>query len=124
MQDLFSEDLKKFCIEDFEILHKLGKGKFGDVFYAKEKKMGFMVALKVMKKSRIEQLKAQKNIVREICIHSYIEHENIVQMYGFFHDDNNVYLILEYAPEGELYKILKKLELGRFSEERGKNIIR
>jgi hypothetical protein len=29
-------------------------------------------------------------------------------MYGFFWDDKKIYLILEYAPGGELYKELKK----------------
>jgi serine/threonine protein kinase len=29
-------------------------------------------------------------------------------MYGFFWDEKKIYLILEYAPGGELYKELKK----------------
>jgi hypothetical protein len=29
-------------------------------------------------------------------------------MYGFFWDDKKIYIILEYAPGGELYKDLKK----------------
>jgi hypothetical protein len=29
-------------------------------------------------------------------------------MYGFFWDEKKIYLILEYAPGGELYKDLKK----------------
>jgi len=46
--------------------------------------------------------------VREINIHSYLDHKNIISLYGFFHDDDNIYLILEYAKGGELYKELKK----------------
>jgi serine/threonine protein kinase len=52
-------------------------------------------------------LNAEKLIVREIKIHSFLDHENIIKLYGFFHDDDNIYLILEYAPDGELYKELK-----------------
>ena len=100
-------DLKKFAITDFEIGIKLGKGRFGDVFLAREKKHDFIVALKILKKAEIQRLNAEKLIVREIKIHSFLDHENIIKLYGFFHDDDNIYLILEYAPDGELYKELK-----------------
>jgi serine/threonine protein kinase len=32
-------------------------------------------------------------------------HPNILGLYGYFYDDTKVYLILEYAPKGELYKV-------------------
>ena len=35
-------------------------------------------------------------------------------MYGWFHDESRIYIILEYACYGELYKKLKKA--GRFDE--------
>ncbi len=41
-------------------------------------------------------------------------HPNILRMYGWFHDDSRIYLILEYACNGELYKKLKKV--GRFDD--------
>lgn len=43
-------------------------------------------------------------------------------MYGFFWDDERIYLILEYAPGGELYKSLKKH--GRFSEKLASNYVK
>jgi len=36
--------------------------------------------------------------------------------YGFFYDEKRVYLILEYAPGGEMYKLMQKE--GTFSEEK------
>ena len=100
-------DLKKFKISDFEVGKKLGKGKFGDVYLAREKKTNFLVALKVLSKTEIKNMKAEKQVVREIKIHSYLKHKNVIQLYGVFHDDENIYMILEYAPGGELYKELK-----------------
>ncbi|XP_036782316.1 aurora kinase C isoform X2 [Manis pentadactyla] len=35
-------------------------------------------------------------------------HPNILCLYNYFHDARRVYLILEYAPRGELYKELQK----------------
>jgi len=37
-------------------------------------------------------------------------------MYGYFYDETRVYLILEYAAKGELYKELQKC--GRFNDQR------
>jgi serine/threonine protein kinase len=54
----------------------------------------------------------QENIIfqmrREIEIHSHLKHENILKMHGFFYDNKKIYIILDYAPKGELYKILQK----------------
>jgi serine/threonine protein kinase len=35
-------------------------------------------------------------------------------MYGYFWDENRIYIILEFAPGGELYKVLTSR--GHFSE--------
>lgn len=39
-------------------------------------------------------------------------------MYGYFYDDKRIYLILEYAPKGELYKELVNQPNKRFDEVR------
>ena len=39
-----------------------------------------------------------------------------MRLFGYFYDDKRIYLILEFAPGGELYKTLQK---GRFSEAKG-----
>lgn len=38
----------------------------------------------------------------------YLNHPNILKLYGVFHDEENIYLILEYMEEGTLYSALKK----------------
>ena len=42
-------------------------------------------------------------------------------MYGFFFDDKKIYIILDFAPKGELYKILN--ECHNFDEFRTANYI-
>lgn len=58
-------ELKKnhFSIKDFEIIRKIGEGKFSEVFLAREKKMNFLVALKKMNKQKIRQYSSEKLIV-------------------------------------------------------------
>ena len=45
-------------------------------------------------------------------------------MYGFFWDLKKIYLILEYAPGGELYKDLQNQPLKRYDESRTSNYIK
>ncbi|XP_022257589.1 aurora kinase-like [Limulus polyphemus] len=39
---------RRWCLESFDIGRPLGRGKFGNVYLAREKKTKFIVALKVM----------------------------------------------------------------------------
>ena len=38
----------------------------------------------------------------------YLNHPNVLKMYGFFDDDLKIYLILELASHSDIYKEIKK----------------
>lgn len=99
---------KKLHLGMFEIGKPLGKGKFGRVYLAKERSSGFVCALKVLHKSELQQGGVQKQVRREIEIQSNLRHPNVLRLYGHFHDSKRIFLILEYAGRGELYKHLRK----------------
>lgn len=99
---------REFHLGMFEIGRPLGKGKFGRVYLARERKSGFICALKVLHKNEIEQGRVEKQVRREIEIQSNLRHPNVLQMYGHFHDSKRIFLILEFAGKGELYKHLRK----------------
>ncbi|KIW69067.1 hypothetical protein PV04_04965 [Phialophora macrospora] len=105
---------KQFHLGMFEIGKPLGKGKFGRVYLARERSSGFVCALKVLHKSELQQGKVEKQVRREIEIQSNLRHPNILRLFGHFHDSKRVFLILEFAGKGELYKHLRKE--GRFPE--------
>ncbi|GAM90268.1 hypothetical protein ANO11243_083100 [Dothideomycetidae sp. 11243] len=105
---------KQFHLGMFEIGKPLGKGKFGRVYLAREKSTGFVCALKVLHKAELQQNKVEKQVRREIEIQSNLAHPNILRLYGHFHDSKRIFLILEFAGQGELYKHLRKAQ--RFPE--------
>ncbi|KAL6061743.1 Aurora kinase [Balamuthia mandrillaris] len=100
--------LRSFTLDDFEIGRKLGKGKFGNVYVAREKRSKYIVALKVLFKCQLKKNKVEHQLRREIEIQSHLRHPNILRLYGYFHDSTRVFLILEFAAGGELYKHLRK----------------
>ena len=108
-------------LSDFDIGKPLGRGKFGNVYLAREKRSKYIVALKVLFKNQLQQSHVEHQLRREIEIQSHLRHPNILRLYGYFYDHNRVYLILEYAARGELYKELQKSK--RFSEKRSATYI-
>eukprot|EP00096_Caligus_rogercresseyi_P014250 TRINITY_DN674_c0_g1_i1.p1 TRINITY_DN674_c0_g1~~TRINITY_DN674_c0_g1_i1.p1 ORF type:complete len:312 (+),score=109.98 TRINITY_DN674_c0_g1_i1:143-1078(+) len=111
-----SSSEKRWELGDFDIGRPLGKGKFGNVYLAREKKSKFIVALKVMFKSQLKKASVEHQLRREIEIQSHLRHPHILRLYGYFYDETRVYLILEFASKGELYKLLKNEPLKRFGE--------
>jgi aurora kinase len=122
-----AEDNKKseprrrgWSIADFEIGKPLGRGKFGRVYVAREVKSKYIVALKVIFKEQIDKYNIHHQLKREMDIQTSLSHPNILRLYGWFHDDQRVFMILEYAHGGELFKELRKC--GYLSEQKAATV--
>jgi serine/threonine protein kinase len=61
---------KHWTIDDFEIGRKLGQGKFGHVYLAREKQSGYIIALKVLYKEEINSMAVERQLRREVEIQS------------------------------------------------------
>jgi len=105
---------RRWTLQDFEIGKPLGRGKFGKVYLARERRTKYIVALKVLSKNQLLKSGVEHQLRREIEIQAHLRHRHILRMYGYFYDNKNIYLILEYSPGGELYK--KLTARGQFSE--------
>uniref|UniRef100_A0A8C5I417 non-specific serine/threonine protein kinase n=1 Tax=Gouania willdenowi TaxID=441366 RepID=A0A8C5I417_GOUWI len=90
------------CLENFDIGRPLGKGKFGNVYLARERQTKFILALKVLFKKQLEKAGVEHQLRREVEIQSHLRHPNILRLYGYFHDSSRVYLILEYLENESL----------------------
>ncbi|XP_077483944.1 aurora kinase A-B-like [Amblyomma americanum] len=75
----------------------------------------------VMFKSQLQKNNVEHQLRREIEIQSHLRHPNILCLYNWFHDETRVYLILEYAPQGELYRHLTRAR--RFTDQRAATYI-
>merc|ERR1712176_1166403 len=108
--------LPTFSLHDINVGKRLGAGKFGNVYVSRERRSGFLFALKVLDKAQLLKHKVEHQLRREIEIQSHCRHVNILRLYNYFHDEKRVYLMLETAPGGELYGLLQSR--GSFSEAR------
>ncbi|KAI0061766.1 kinase-like protein [Artomyces pyxidatus] len=108
---------REWHLTDFDIGRPLGKGKFGRVYMIRTKvEPKYILALKCLYKSEIVQSRVEKQIRREIEIQQNLRHPHVLRLYGYFHDEKRIFLMIEFAGKGELYKQLTKN--GCFTERR------
>lgn len=81
-------------LTQFEVGRKLGKGRFGDVFMARDIRTGFALAIKMISKKEVKEAGMESQVTQEIKIQMFSNHPNVLKLYGFFHDDKKIYLLL------------------------------
>jgi serine/threonine kinase 38 len=102
---------KKVYPSDFEPLTIIGKGAFGEVRICKHIESGEVVAVKKMKKKEM-LIKNQVTHVRsERDILVKAKNPWIVGLKYSFQDDENLYLVMEYLPGGDLMNLLIKRDI-------------
>ncbi|OQS04741.1 kinase [Thraustotheca clavata] len=107
---------KSWTIQDFDFGRELGRGRFGVVFLAREKSSRKILAIKVLAKEQLHIGGVIQQLKREVEIHSRIRHPHILPLYATFQDESKVYLVLKYAPNGDLFTRLKHAQCGRLDE--------
>lgn len=108
-------DCKDLAVGDFTLGKTLGTGAFGRVRIVTYKKTSNVYALKTLKKAAIIKMKQVDHIMSEKQILQELKHPFIVNMWGSFHDQRYIYMVLEYIVGGEFFTHLRKA--GRFENE-------
>lgn len=94
-------------LSDFRFLRAIGHGYASTVFEVEHIASKYRCVIKIVIKSRLNA-NEHKRICREINIHSSLSHRHILTFYASFEDENAFYLVLEFAPNGDLLTYLKK----------------
>jgi len=61
------------------------------------------VAIKILEKKKIKEEADVERVTREINILKMIRHPNIIQLYEIIETPKQLYLIMEYIKNGELF---------------------
>ncbi|XP_059293054.1 calcium-dependent protein kinase 18 [Lycium ferocissimum] len=109
----------------FTIGKLLGHGQFGYTYVATDKSNGDRVAVKRIEKKKMVVPIAVEDVKREVKILKALAgHENVVEFYNAFEDDNYVYIVMELCEGGELLdRILAKKD-SRYTEKDAAIIVR
>jgi serine/threonine-protein kinase Chk2 len=94
-------------LQQYTLLEKLGKGHFAEVFLCIEKSTGQRYAVKVFTKHPgTEERSKTEGLQQEIAVLMGVSHPNVLCLKDTFNERNAVYLVLELAPEGELFNFI------------------
>ena len=96
-------------IDNYEIIKEIGKGSFSNVFLARKKENQKEYALKKVNLTNMST-KERENALKEVNFLAEIKDNNVIGYEESFYDNNlNIlYLVMEYAPYGDLNKIINK----------------
>ncbi|KAI0503048.1 SMAD/FHA protein kinase [Xylaria bambusicola] len=94
-------------LQQYTLLERLGKGHFAEVFLCVEKSTGQRFAVKIFTKHPgMEERSKMDGLQQEIAVLMGVSHPNVLCLKDTFNEKNAVYLVLELAPEGELFNFI------------------
>ena len=97
-------------IKDYHIIKPISKGAYGSVYLAQKKLTGDYVAIKVLRKSDMIAKNQVTNVKSERAI-MMVQSEKpyVARLYESFQNKDNLFLVMEYLPGGDLATVIKMM---------------
>ena len=102
-------------LSDYEIKETIGKGTFSIVKLGINKITNEKVAIKILKKKKMQKNKDKLRLEREINILKRLHHINLIKIHKISEESDNYFIVMEYCENGELFNYIVAHE--RLSEE-------
>ena len=96
------KEIKEINFNSFEILEQIGGGTFGKVFKVKLKNNDKIYAMKVINKAYLIKSKLLRYAMTECNVLKESNCPFIVKLYYSFQTPENLYMVLDYCPIGDL----------------------
>ncbi len=94
---------------EYMLLDQLGRGGTGQVFKAKHRTMGRVVAIKVLSSEVVQSPERVARFHRKVRILAQLHHPNLVAAYDAGQRQDTHYLIMEYVDGQDLWALVKRV---------------
>ena len=101
--------VEHLSIDNFELLHLIGRGSFGKVFLARKRNTEELYAIKTIRKDLVKEHATESRVIAERNILMRASHQFLTRLYCAFQTPSKFYFVLEYVPGGDLHH---HMELG------------
>ncbi|CEH19158.1 kinase-like protein [Ceraceosorus bombacis] len=116
------KDKDKVTVDDFEMIRVLGKGCAGKVLLARHKASDGLFAMKSIHKRHVLAHQELQHTLTEQAVLKRMANDVIdpfvVKLWWSFHDKNNLYLVMDFHPGGDLATQLSRW--GRLGRDRAR----
>ena len=94
---------------NYEILRKIGEGAQGEVYLAKDKRLGRKVAIKSLHVDLITNTVLKERFIGEAKLLGQLSHSSIVTLTDYIVDTSGYHLIMEYLKGNQLDDYINKV---------------
>lgn len=89
----------------YEIERTIGRGNFAVVKLARHRITKTEVAIKIIDKSKLDKTNLEK-VYREVQVLKLLDHPHIIKLYQVMETKSMLYLVSEYASQGEIFEYI------------------
>ncbi|CAB3360382.1 Hypothetical predicted protein [Cloeon dipterum] len=91
----------------YDIERTIGKGNFAVVKLARHRITKTEVAIKIIDKTQLDASNLQK-VYREVAIMKQLDHPHIIKLFQVMETKNMIYIVSEYASQGEIFEYIAR----------------
>jgi serine/threonine protein kinase len=108
VNQIFQARAADLLLGPYLLLDKLGEGGMGTVYKARNVKIGRLVAVKVIRKDRLDSEMAIRRFHREIQAAGQLWHPNIVRAFDADEVNGTHFFVMEYVEGRDLARLVKE----------------
>lgn len=90
-------------LDDYILGRSLGKGSFGRVKLAEHLASNLLVAVKILNRKHMQKQNVMMKVTREVKILQKFSHPHIIRLFDVIETPSDIFLVLEYGSNGELF---------------------
>uniref|UniRef100_A0A7I4YEH9 Mitogen-activated protein kinase n=2 Tax=Haemonchus contortus TaxID=6289 RepID=A0A7I4YEH9_HAECO len=109
---IMTEDVDGHVLDKYELQKRLGKGAYGIVWKAIDRRTKDVVALKKIFDAFRNQTDSQRTFREVMFLQEFGRHPNVIKLFNIHKADNDrdIYLVFEYM-EADLHNVIKKMTI-------------